>query len=93
MPYGPLVNSQITDAVTQTNVKVLGEAPAEALAVTMQAMGHATGLAMENATRNPGRHAADQQHLDRRPDGSDHESGRHPMSNAMLHKADRQASC
>ena len=29
---GPtLINSQITDAVTQTNVKVLGEAPAEAM--------------------------------------------------------------
>ncbi len=54
MPYGPLVNTQITDAVTQTNVKVLGEAPAEALAVTMQAMGHATGLAMENATQTQG---------------------------------------
>lgn len=54
MPYGPLVNTQITDAVTQTNVKVLGEAPAEALAVTMQAIGHATGLAMENATQTQG---------------------------------------
>lgn len=54
MANGALVNTQITDAVTQTNVKVLGEAPAEALAVTMQAMGHATGLAMENATQTQG---------------------------------------
>lgn len=54
MPSGPLVNPQITDAVTQTNVKVLGEAPAEALALTMQAMGHATGLAMENAAQTQG---------------------------------------
>ena len=54
MANGALVNAQITDAVTQTNVKVLGEAPAEALAVTMQAMSHATGLAMENATQTQG---------------------------------------
>ncbi len=54
MPSGLLVNPQITDAVTQTNVKVLGEAPAEALALTMQAMGHATGLAMENAAQTQG---------------------------------------
>ncbi len=54
MPSGPLVNPQITDAVTQTNVKVLGEAPAEALALTMQAMGHATALAMENAAQTQG---------------------------------------
>ena len=54
MANGALVNSQVTDAVTQTNVKVLGEAPAEALAIAMQAMGHATGLAMENATQAQG---------------------------------------
>ena len=54
MAYGPVVNTQITDAVTQTNVKVLGEAPAEALAVSTQAMGHATGLAMENASQTQG---------------------------------------
>jgi hypothetical protein len=48
------VNSLITDAVTQTNVKVLGEAPAEALAIATQAMAHATGLAMENASQTQG---------------------------------------
>jgi hypothetical protein len=48
------VNTQITDAVTQTNVKVLGEAPAEAVAVASQAMAHAVGLAMENATMTQG---------------------------------------
>ena len=48
------VNSQITDAVTQTNVKVVGEGPAEALAVETQAMAHSTGLAMENATQTQG---------------------------------------
>ncbi|TXL73144.1 RebB like protein [Vineibacter terrae] len=50
----PTVNAQITDAVTQTNVKVLGEAPAEALAAASQAMAHAMGLAMENATQTQG---------------------------------------
>jgi len=47
----PTVNAQITDAVTQTNVKVVGEAPAEALAVSTQALGHATGLSMESAAQ------------------------------------------
>ena len=50
----PTVNAQITDAVTQTNVKGLGEAPAEALAAASQAMAHAMGLAMENATQTQG---------------------------------------
>jgi hypothetical protein len=50
----PTVNPQITDAVTQTNVKVVGEAPAEALAVATQAMAHAMGLAMENASQTQG---------------------------------------
>lgn len=49
-----LVHSQITDAVTQTNVKVLGESPAGALGVSSQAMAHAMGLAMENATQTQG---------------------------------------
>ncbi|MEO5336059.1 MAG: RebB family R body protein [Magnetospirillum sp. WYHS-4] len=48
------VNEQITDAVTQTNVKVLGESPAHALAIAYQAMSHAMGLAMENATQTQG---------------------------------------
>ncbi|MEG3620294.1 RebB family R body protein [Magnetovibrio sp. PR-2] len=49
-----LVHSQITDAVTQTNVKVLGESPTGALGVSSQAMSHAMGLAMENATQTQG---------------------------------------
>jgi len=49
-----LVNTQITDAVTQTNVKVLGESPAGALGVSSQAMAHAMGLSMENATQTQG---------------------------------------
>ena len=44
------VNPQITDAVAQTNVKVVGEAPAESLALSTQAMAHSVSLAMENAT-------------------------------------------
>ncbi|MGO1119707.1 RebB family R body protein [Rhodovibrionaceae bacterium A322] len=48
------VNSQITDAVTQTNVKVLGESPVEALAIAYQALAHSTGLAMENAMQTQG---------------------------------------
>jgi len=54
MPDTGLVNPQITDAVTQTNVKVLGEAPAEALAAANQTMAHAIGLAMENASQTQG---------------------------------------
>src|SRR5471032_1940635 len=43
------VNDQITDAVTQVNVKVLGEAPAEALGSLYQSMAHSTGILFENA--------------------------------------------
>ena len=48
------VNDQITDAVTQTNVKVLGEAPAEALGMVYQSLSNAVGLAMENAMQTQG---------------------------------------
>lgn len=54
MATQPLVNAQITDAVTQTNVKVLGEAPAEAVALATQALAHSVSLAMENATQTQG---------------------------------------
>lgn len=43
------VNSQITDAVTQTSVKVLGEAPAMALSSVYQSMAHSLGLMFQNA--------------------------------------------
>jgi len=46
------VNDQITDAVTQTNVKVLAEAPAQALATLYQTMAHSIGLSMQNAVAN-----------------------------------------
>jgi hypothetical protein len=46
------VNSQITDAVTQSNVKVLAEAPAMALGSLYQSLAHSTGLMFENAVAN-----------------------------------------
>ena len=42
------VNSQVTDAVAQTSMKVLGEAPAEAVGVLYQQMAHSIGLALQN---------------------------------------------
>jgi Killing trait len=44
-----LVNGQVTDSVTQANVKVLGDAPAVALGTSFQAHSQSTGLAMQNA--------------------------------------------
>mgnify|MGYP001545261386 CR=1 FL=1 len=44
-----VVNSQITDAVTQTNVKVLAEAPAQSMGMVYQTMAHSISLAMQNA--------------------------------------------
>jgi len=43
------VNGQITDAVTQANVKVLGEAPAMAMGALYQSLSHSTGILYENA--------------------------------------------
>ena len=50
------VNGQITDAVTQTNVKVLGESPAQSLSMIYQTMAHSLSLSMQNAS-------ATQQHM------------------------------
>ena len=44
------VNPQITDAVTQTNVQILGSAPGQAMANLFQATGSALGIAAHNAT-------------------------------------------
>lgn len=44
-----IVNPQITDAVTQSNVKVLAEAPAMAMGAVYQSMAHSLGLMFENA--------------------------------------------
>ena len=43
------INSQVTDAVTQSNVKVIGEAPAMAMGSIYQTMAHSTGILFENA--------------------------------------------
>ena len=43
------VSSQITDAVTQSNVKVVAESPAMALSSVYQTAAHSTGLMFENA--------------------------------------------
>lgn len=48
------VNEQITDAVTQTNVKVLGEAPAQSMAMVYQTLAHSISLAMQNAQQAQG---------------------------------------
>lgn len=45
----PSVNPIITDAITQVNVKVLGESPAMAMGHLYQTMAQATGLAFQNA--------------------------------------------
>lgn len=49
MTVPPIVNAQITDAVTQANVKVVGEAPALALGSVYQTAAHSMGLLFENA--------------------------------------------
>jgi hypothetical protein len=48
MAFPTSLNSQITDAVTQSNVKVIGEAPAVALGSLYQALAHAAGIAGQN---------------------------------------------
>lgn len=49
MAFPTSVNNQITDAVTQSNVKVVGEAPAMAMGSIYQTMAHSTGILFENA--------------------------------------------
>ncbi|MBT2620135.1 RebB family R body protein [Chryseobacterium sp. ISL-6] len=46
------VNEQITDAVTQSNVKVVAESPAMALSNVYQTAAHSTGIMFENAVNN-----------------------------------------
>ena len=50
------VNEQITDSVTQTNVAVLGQSPAQAMANFYQISAQSTGLSMQNSV-------ASQQHM------------------------------
>jgi hypothetical protein len=50
MAFPTAVNNQITDAVTQANVKVLADSPAVALSNLYQATAQAMGNAAHNAT-------------------------------------------
>lgn len=52
MAFPTSVNNQITDAVSQSNVKVLAEAPAMALSSVYQTLAQAAGLAAQNAAAN-----------------------------------------
>jgi hypothetical protein len=49
MAFPTAVNSQITDAITQANVKVLADAPAMAMGSLYQTMAQAAGIAAQNA--------------------------------------------
>ncbi|MFT6557278.1 RebB family R body protein [Sneathiella sp.] len=46
------VNSQITDAVSQSNLTVLGTAPAQSMATAYQVLAQSIGVAMQNAVSN-----------------------------------------
>ena len=50
MAFPTSVNNQITDSVTQTNVQVLGDAPAVAMGNLFQATAQALSNAAHNAT-------------------------------------------
>ena len=50
MAFPTAVNDQITDAVTQANVKVLGDAPAMSMGNLFQATSQALANAAHNAT-------------------------------------------
>ncbi len=52
MAEAPTVNGQVTDAVTQTNVNVVAEAPAQAMGVLYQVAVQASGMSMQNAVSN-----------------------------------------
>ncbi|MFC6841696.1 RebB family R body protein [Xanthomonas theicola] len=49
MAFPTAVNNQITDAVTQSNVKVIGEAPAFAMGSIYQSLAHSSGILYQNA--------------------------------------------
>ncbi len=44
------VSPQVTDAVTQSNVSVVAQAPAMAIGNVYQTLAHATGMLFENST-------------------------------------------
>jgi hypothetical protein len=45
-----LVSEQVTDAVTQSNVKVIAESPAVAMSTIYNIMAQSLSLSMQNAT-------------------------------------------
>lgn len=47
-----IVNPQITDAVTQSNVQVVADAPAMAMGSVYQSLAHSMGLMFENSVAN-----------------------------------------
>jgi len=49
MAFPTSVNDQITDSVTQSNVEVLGDAPAQAMGSLYQATAQALATAAQNA--------------------------------------------
>jgi len=51
------VNGMITDAVTQSNVAVLGSAPAQAMGTVYQTAAHSLGIMFENNTQMQQHHA------------------------------------
>ncbi|NER35325.1 MAG: hypothetical protein F6J93_15190 [Oscillatoria sp. SIO1A7] len=49
-----MVNSQVTDAVTQTNVTVLGESPSQSMGLVYQSMAQSISLLMQNGVSTQG---------------------------------------
>jgi Killing trait len=43
------LSTSILESVSNTNIEVLGNAPAEAVSVVYQVLGHSIGLAMQSA--------------------------------------------
>jgi hypothetical protein len=51
MAYPTPLNGQITDAVTQSSLSVLGNAPAIAMGAVYQSMAHSMGLLFQNSVQ------------------------------------------
>lgn len=49
MAFPTAVDDQITDAITRSNIKVIGEAPAFAMGSIYQSMAHSAGILFQNA--------------------------------------------
>lgn len=46
------VNSQITDAITQSNLVAIGMAPANSMGIVYQTLAQSTGASLQNAVSN-----------------------------------------